>query len=95
MTASVGLRTITLSIELNDIRGDSCDLNDLWVQYELKEQDCLSQSQPYKVGTNEYTFKDLPQTRTTYSYEIKITINDKDVIATFSGTATSECNTTC
>lgn len=86
---------ITLSIELNNISGGSCNLNDLWVQYVLQQD---VQSQPYKVGRNEHVFNVVPRRRTNYSYHIRITINNKDVIANFSGnatfsSATSECTT--
>ena len=92
VTACRSSEEITFSIELNDIGGGSCNLDDLWVQYVLDEQDV---SQPYKVGCNEYAFRGLFQTRSMYSYEVRITINDRDVIATFFGTVKSECNTNC
>ena len=92
VTAYGSSEEITLLIELNDIRGGSCNLDDLWVQYVLDEQYV---SQPYKVGSNEYAFSGLFQTRSMYSYEVRITINDRDVIATFSGTATSKCYKNC
>ena len=90
--------TITLSIELNDIRGDCCNLEDLWVQCTLLESNALSQSIPYQIGMNDVEFIDLKPAMS-YNYQVKITIMDRDVILPiFSGTAatsTSEYNTTC
>ena len=70
---------ITLSIELNNISGELCKLKDLWVQYDLHNQ--AAQSQSYKVGNNMQVFKNLIQGNN-YDYQIRITVNDTDVIAT-------------
>ena len=78
-------KQITLSIELYDISGDLCELNDLWVQYDLHGQ--TAQSQSYKVGNNMQVFNGLIL-ENIYNYQIRITVNDEDVIASFRGTAT-------
>ena len=79
--------SITLSINLNDINGDRCNVTSLRVQVVLFLLNDVQGSRtiPYRVGTNEVTFSCLTS-ETTYNYQIKVTEGDT-VIANFFGTA--------
>ena len=83
----INANTIALSTDLQDISGDRCDVERLFIDYTLFFTESLTLSSLKSHGRNQITFTGLTP-GTTYNYQINIT-EGSDLIATFFGTATT------
>ena len=87
ITTDTNANTIALSTDLQDISGERCDVERLLIDYALFFTEFLTLSSSKSYRRNQITFTGLTP-GTTYDYQINIT-EESDLIATFSGTATT------